>query len=35
MEQFRIDGKAKAMVIADSRPNAVRYYQAIQEYIKK
>lgn len=32
--QFRIDGKAKAMVIADSRPNAVRYYQAIQEYIK-
>lgn len=32
--QFRIDGKAKAMVIADSRPNAVRYYKAIQEYIK-
>ncbi|MCV2231216.1 DEAD/DEAH box helicase family protein [Acholeplasma manati] len=32
--QFRIDGKAKAMVIADSRPNAVRYYLAIQEYIK-
>lgn len=32
--QFRIDGRAKAMVIADSRPNAVRYYQAIKEYIK-
>lgn len=32
--QFRIDGKAKAMVIADSRTNAVRYYKAIQEYIK-
>ena len=32
--QFRIDSKAKAMVVADSRPNAVRYYQAIQEYIK-
>ncbi|ABX81868.1 type I restriction endonuclease subunit R [Acholeplasma laidlawii] len=32
--QFRIDGKAKAMVVADSRHNAVRYYHAIQEYIK-
>ncbi|MDD3130009.1 MAG: DEAD/DEAH box helicase family protein, partial [Candidatus Izemoplasmatales bacterium] len=32
--QFRIDGKAKAMVVADSRANAVRYYQAIKEYIK-
>lgn len=32
--QFRVDGKAKAMVVADSRHNAVRYYHAIQEYIK-
>lgn len=32
--QFRIDGKGKAMVVADSRANAVRYYQAIKEYIK-
>lgn len=32
--QFRIDGKAKAMVVASSRPNAVRYYLEIQEYIK-
>ena len=34
MDKFRIDGKAKAMVVADSRHNAVRYYHAIQEYIK-
>jgi type I restriction enzyme R subunit len=33
--QFRIDGNAKAMVIADSRPNAVRYYLAIKEYMKE
>lgn len=32
--QFRIGGKAKAMVVADSRHNAVRYYQEIKEYIK-
>ncbi|WIF88306.1 type I restriction endonuclease subunit R [Acholeplasma laidlawii] len=32
--QFRINGKAKAMIVADSRHNAVRYYHAIQEYIK-
>lgn len=32
--RFRIDGKAKAMVVTDSRPNAVRYYLAILDYIK-
>ena len=26
--------KVKAMVVADSRANAVRYYQVIKEYIK-
>lgn len=32
--RFRIDGKAKAMVVTDSRPNAVRYYLAILDYIR-
>ena len=32
--RFQIGGKGKAMVIADSRANAVRYYFAIKEYIK-
>lgn len=30
----KINGHAKAMVVADSRHNAVRYYWAIKEYIK-
>ncbi len=33
--RFKIGGKGKAMVIADSRANAVRYYFAIKEYMKK
>jgi len=33
--RFRIDGKAKAMIVADSRHNAVRYYHAIKEYMKE
>ena len=32
--RYQIDGKGKAMVIADSRANAVRYYFAIKEYMK-
>lgn len=32
--RFKINGHGKAMVVADSRHNAVRYYQAIKEYIK-
>jgi len=32
--RFQINGKGKAMVVADSRANAVRYYFAIKEYIK-
>lgn len=32
--RFQINGKGKAMVVADSRPNAVRYYLAIKEYMK-
>lgn len=32
--RFQIGGKGKAMVIADSRANAVRYYFAIKEYMK-
>ncbi|OUP72998.1 restriction endonuclease subunit R [Erysipelatoclostridium sp. An173] len=32
--RFKINGKGKAMVIADSRANAVRYYFAIKEYLK-
>lgn len=33
--RFKIGGKGKAMVVADSRTNAVRYYFAIKEYMKK
>lgn len=33
--RFQIDLKGKAMVVADSRANAVRYYLAIKDYIKK
>ena len=32
--RHKIGGHAKAMVIADSRPNAVRYYFAIKDYLK-
>ena len=32
--RYQIDGKGKAMVVADSRANAVRYYFAIREYMK-
>ena len=32
--RFKINGHGKAMVVADSRHNAVRYYFAIREYIK-
>ena len=32
--RFQINGKGKAMIIADSRANAVRYYFAIKEYLK-
>ena len=30
-----IDGKGKAMIVADSRANAVRYFFAVKEYLKK
>ena len=33
--RYQIGGKGKAMVVADSRANAVRYYLAIKEYISK
>ena len=33
--RFKIGGKGKAMVVADSRANAVRYYFAIKEYMKR
>lgn len=33
--RFQIGGKGKAMVVADGRKNAVRYYFAIKEYIKQ
>lgn len=33
--RYQINGKGKAMVVADSRANAVRYYFAIKDYIKK
>lgn len=33
--RFQIDCKGKAMIVADSRENAVRYYFAIKEYMKK
>lgn len=32
--RFKINGKGKAMIVADSRHNAVRYYFAIKKYIK-
>lgn len=32
--RFKINGKGKAMIIADSRANAVRYYFAIKEFMK-
>lgn len=32
--RFQIGGKGKAMIIADSRANAVRYFFAIKEYMK-
>lgn len=32
--RFQINGKGKAMVVTDSRANAVRYFLAIKEYIK-
>ena len=32
--RFQIGGKGKAMVVADSRANAVRYYLAIKQYLK-
>lgn len=32
--RYQIHGKGKAMVVADSRANAVRYYLAIKNYIK-
>jgi len=31
--RYQINGKGKAMVIADSRANAVRYYLAIRKYL--
>ena len=31
--RYQIGGKGKAMVVADSRANAVRYYLAIKQYI--
>ena len=33
--RFQIDGKGKAMIVADSRANAVRYFFAVKEYLKK
>lgn len=33
--RFKINGKGKAMIIADSRANAVRYYFAVKEFMKK
>ena len=32
--RYQINGKGKAMVVADSRANAVRYYLAIKQYMK-
>lgn len=32
--RFQIGGKGKAMIVADSRVNAVRYFFAIKEYMK-
>lgn len=33
--RYQIGGKGKAMVVADSRANAVRYYLAIKQYLKE
>lgn len=33
--RYQIDKKGKAMVVADSRANAVRYYLAIKNYMKE
>lgn len=33
--RYQIGGKGKAMVVADGRPNAVRYYLAIKRYISE
>lgn len=33
--RFTIDGKGKAIIVSDSRANAVRYYLAIKEYLEK
>lgn len=33
--RLKIDGKGKAMIVCDSRHNAVRFYFAIKDYIKK
>lgn len=33
--RFQIGGKSKAMIVADSRTNAVRYYLAIEEYMRQ
>lgn len=32
--RFQIGGKGKAMIVADSRANAVRYYFAVKQYLK-
>lgn len=32
--RYQINGKGKAMIVADSRANAVRYYLAVKQYIK-
>jgi type I restriction enzyme, R subunit len=32
--RYQLSGKGKAMVVADSRANAVRYYFAIKQYLK-
>lgn len=33
--RYQIGGKGKAMIVADSRKNAVRYYFAIKQYLKE
>ena len=33
--RYQINGRGKAMVVADSRANAVRYYLSIKKYIKE
>ena len=32
--RFQINGQGKAMIVADSRANAVRYYLAVRQYMK-